>query len=259
MYFGFGTRASADSVLYETVIGAEQVGLGNYSTILGSNSNKLVGLFGRVKTIPVEDNIQFIVRGHSTQTNNLTEWRNNSETVLSNITGTGGLHLGDSLDLSSGKNITLIAGNIITDTTTGTKIGTATSQKFAFFNSTPIIQPVNTIAIDTALTNLGLRASGGVALFDTDVKVGIVGKGLYVKEGSNATMGTGTLSSGTSTISTTKVTANSRIFITDTGGGIAANIGALYVSAVSAGTSFTVTSMNVIDSSNFNWFIIEPA
>jgi hypothetical protein len=32
------------------------------------------------------------------------------------------------------------AGLIVTDTTTGTKIGTATTQKLGFFNATPVVQ-----------------------------------------------------------------------------------------------------------------------
>ena len=50
--------------------------------------------------------------------------------------------------------------NIAVNTTTGTKIGTATTQKLAFFNSTPIVQPANTVSLETVLSNLGLRASG---------------------------------------------------------------------------------------------------
>jgi len=53
------------------------------------------------------------------------------------------------------------ATNIVLNTTTGTKIGTANTQKLGFFNATPIVQP--TVATDatvatliTALTNLGL-------------------------------------------------------------------------------------------------------
>lgn len=48
---------------------------------------------------------------------------------------------GGNVQLSSGNNISLIAGNITTDTTTGTKIGTATTQKLGFWNSTPIVKP----------------------------------------------------------------------------------------------------------------------
>lgn len=56
--------------------------------------------------------------------------------------------------------VTHSAVNIVTDTTTGMKIGTATSQKIGFYNSTPIIQPVATTDLGTALSNLGLRAAG---------------------------------------------------------------------------------------------------
>jgi hypothetical protein len=148
--------------------------------------------------------------------------------------------------------------NIATGTSTGTTIATSASQKLGHYGATPIVQPANTVAIDTLLVNLGLRASGGVGLFDTDIKAGVVGKGYYVKEGSNATMGTGTLSGGTLVVNTTKVTANSRIFLTDQGGTIT-NLGSLYISARSVGTSFTVSSTNVLDASDFAWIIFEPA
>lgn len=51
--------------------------------------------------------------------------------------------------------------DIAVGTSTGTKIGTATSQKLALFNATPIIQPVNSTDVLAVLTNLGLRATGG--------------------------------------------------------------------------------------------------
>jgi hypothetical protein len=57
------------------------------------------------------------------------------------------------LVMDDGKNITF-------DTTTGTKIGTAASQKLAFYNATPIVQPtgvaVSTAGIHAALVSLGL-------------------------------------------------------------------------------------------------------
>jgi hypothetical protein len=80
---------------------------------------------------------------------------------------------GFTFDASTG--LTIAARNIITDTTTGTKIGTATTQKLGFFNATPIVQPTGNII--TALTNLGLVAtptlpassvSSGAALTKTD-------------------------------------------------------------------------------------------
>lgn len=44
--------------------------------------------------------------------------------------------------------------------TAGTKLGTTTSDKIGFWNKTPIIQPVNTTALDVVLVNTGLMASG---------------------------------------------------------------------------------------------------
>lgn len=53
------------------------------------------------------------------------------------------------------------ATNIVLNATTGTKIGTATTQKLAFYNSTPIAQPTGDVI--TALQNLGLGASLTIA------------------------------------------------------------------------------------------------
>jgi hypothetical protein len=59
------------------------------------------------------------------------------------------------LTIGQDKSLTLAdAGNIAFGTSTGTKIGTATTQKLGFYNSTPIVQPTG--SIKTALTNLGL-------------------------------------------------------------------------------------------------------
>ena len=63
------------------------------------------------------------------------------------------------------------SGNLEFSTTTGSKIGTATDQKLSFWNATPITQPASSTAIDTLLTNLGLRASGGSANFDNAMSV----------------------------------------------------------------------------------------
>lgn len=54
------------------------------------------------------------------------------------------------------------AKNIILLTTTGTKIGTATSQKLAFWNKTPIVQPT------TGITGATLVSNGGTTITDTD-------------------------------------------------------------------------------------------
>lgn len=67
------------------------------------------------------------------------------------------------LNVNNASAVTLGAGsNIVLDTATGTKIGTATSQKLAFFNTTPVIQQSGNIV--TALATLGLVTSGVIDL-----------------------------------------------------------------------------------------------
>ncbi len=95
-------------------------------------------------------------------------------TTLNGITGqTLRLAVANAIILQVGTTALTVADavNFVYDTTTGTKHGTATSQKLSFWNATPIIQPVNTTAIDTLLVNTGLRASGGTANFDTVISL----------------------------------------------------------------------------------------
>jgi hypothetical protein len=79
---------------------------------------------------------------------------------------------------------------------------------------------------------------------------------LNITTGSNATVGTSTLSGGTVTVSTTAVTASSKIFLTDATTGALTNIGTPTVGTVTAGVSFVINSSNVLDTSNINWLII---
>ena len=89
-----------------------------------------------------------------------------------------------------------------------------------------------------------------------DVAITQAGKGLKIKEGSNARMGLATLSSGTAVVSNTSVSANTRIFLTPQSHG--ANSGFVSVSARTAGTSFTITSSNFSDGNSVAWLLIEP-
>lgn len=111
---------------------------------------------------------------------------------------------------------------------------------------------------DMNLQGSGLVAeSGGVWNFQgVSLSVHSAGSGLRVAEGTNAKQGTATLVAGTVTVSNTSVTANSRILLTvQTPGG---TVGAVYVSARTAGTSFTITSTSGTDTSTVAYEIIEP-
>lgn len=106
--------------------------------------------------------------------------------------------------------------------------------------------------------NYALYVAAGVSSFNGDVKLSTVGNGLYIKEGSNATSGLATLAAGTVVVSTTKVTAVSRIYPAGQGGTIT-NLGSYSITARTPGTSFTISSSNVLDTNTVAWVIIEPA
>lgn len=84
----------------------------------------------------------------------------------------------------------------------------------------------------------------------------VAGIGFQVKGGSNARIGTGTLSGGTLAVANTSVTASTLVFLTDTTSGALTNVGSLTVTTA-AGTGFTVNSTNVLDTSTFNYILIE--
>lgn len=87
----------------------------------------------------------------------------------------------------------------------------------------------------------------------------LVGSGLKIKEGTNATMGRGTLINGVLTINTNKVTTNCEIFITVQSLGTVSVPTTLAITSKINNTSFTVTSASLTDTSTFSWLIIEPS
>lgn len=106
---------------------------------------------------------------------------------------------------------------------------------------------------------LRILSGGDLRLEEGQVALQTVGKGLSIKEGTNAKMGVATLVAGTVVVSTTAVTANSRIFLTYQSLGTITVPSSLGVSARTAGTSFTILSADVTDTSVVAWIIYEPS
>jgi hypothetical protein len=84
----------------------------------------------------------------------------------------------------------------------------------------------------------------------TDVKLTTIGNGLYLSEGTNATMGVATLVAGSKVVS--------RIFTSIQSLGTVTVPKAIGVTARTAATSFTLTSADATDTSVIAWHIIEP-
>ncbi len=82
--------------------------------------------------------------------------------------------------------------NINLDTSGGTKIGTDTSQKLSFYNSTPIVQPGATTDLGVVLSNLGLRAVGTAYPITTSGTVTFTDNNIVLSTGTGTKIGTGT-------------------------------------------------------------------
>jgi hypothetical protein len=108
--------------------------------------------------------------------------------------------------------------------------------------------------------NVGFGISSPTKTVDItgDIQLNTAGNGIYIKQGTNATFGLATLVGGTVVINTTKITANSVVVLTGQGGDII-NLGSYSITARTAGTSFTISSSNVLDVNTVGWLIIEPS
>lgn len=82
------------------------------------------------------------------------------------------------------------------------------------------------------------------------------GKGLTVKGGSNARIGTATLTAGSVVVANTSVTASTVVLVLSQSDG--GTPGWLRCSARTAGTSFTITSSSGTDTSKVAYLLVEP-
>lgn len=89
-----------------------------------------------------------------------------ASTISANIVNSGsGSNIAlivNSFNGTSNQAIVVSNGDISFNTSTGTKIATATNEKFAFWNKTPIVQPT------TGITGATLVSNGGTAITSTD-------------------------------------------------------------------------------------------
>lgn len=135
------THVSGDSVYRWTVDAAGKMmwdngsGMGTYGPHIELNGTAMsLDIQGWGLTILNNSASQVVttVRGFSAQTANLQEWQDSASSVLAKVDSTGlGTFAG--LAITDAKNITF-------GTTTGTQIGTSTTQKIGFYGATPVVQ-----------------------------------------------------------------------------------------------------------------------
>lgn len=133
----------------------------------------------------------------------------------------------------------------------GTGAGTLTVNGFHEQNCT-VTTPSHPLVDFGSVANCTAQFTGSLGT-QTTVNTVNATTGDYLHLGYPQT-GSGTLSSGTATISNTAVTAASVIMLTDTANG--ANLGILSVGTVTAGVSFVVNSSNAADGGTFAYLLM---
>ena len=118
----------------------------------GSAYNEAAAIVSRARTNTgnFDADLIYDANGHNFKSNgsNSVFIDSNGNVGIGTISPSSLLHLAD-------------AGDITVGTTTGTKIGTATSQKIGFYNATPVVQPTAVADITTTATSGSLPTPDG--------------------------------------------------------------------------------------------------
>lgn len=178
--------------------------------------------------------------------------------IVNPTTGTGSIFFGMANDAG-----TVIESFNLCQPTTLT-IGAPTSILFniGFFNNEATMTADNLAFANGA--DLNWAVNGELRLLDAHLSIETVGKGIDIKEGTNARMGQEAVM-GSATVSTTAVATNSRIWLQIVGNPSGGKIPVAFVDNIVNGTSFDIVVLNADDGSEnsdewpINWDIQNPA
>jgi hypothetical protein len=146
---------------------------------------------------------------------------------------------------------TFVAPGSITSTTTmtsGTGITATTGNIVATAGN--ITTTAGSITSATSIT----ATSGNITATNGNLVMSTAGNKLVIPTGSNASIGTATLSSGAVTVNNSSVTANSQIFLANNASN--GTVGSLYVANKIPGGSFEIHSSSGSDASTVTYLII---
>lgn len=151
IYIGYLVRGKDNSDSNSIVIGNTGIGLGANTTVLGNSSTLLAQVWGahRLPNVAVPTAAADTIDLYATDL----------------AAGDSGLHIRSETGAIwkfGSKAVVPDGGHIELGATTGTKIGTATSQKLGFFNATPVVQPTALTAANASALNTGDATSDTV-------------------------------------------------------------------------------------------------
>ena len=152
----YGSNSINNSYSFSGTVGySSGAPTGTLSAVISNNTTYMFGI--SIIIAPTLSNAK--ITGDGSSLTNIVTSVSNSDGTLTISPTTGAVVASLALNHANTWTATqtISAANLATDTTTGMKIGTSTSQKLAFYNSTPIVQPSGNAL--TALSNLGLVAT----------------------------------------------------------------------------------------------------
>lgn len=195
-YLSLGTLTYGQN---NVAVGYRALGMNNQSdnTAIGHKSlwaltegsrNVAIGALTGIGWSTTHNNVSIGYAAGSYQSNSTTELTTTQYSVYIGSSARGSntdnntVVIGGNTPISKGANTTVIgtsattefwafgtyrldANNIQTDTTTGTKIGTSTSQKLGFWDKAPIVQPTTSVTAGAFVANTG-TAVNSASTFD---------------------------------------------------------------------------------------------
>ena len=161
--------------------------------------------------------------------------------------------------VTSGTGFTATTGNITATTGAVSANTTVTAGTGVTATTGNIVATAGAVSAGTTVTGgTGVTATtGNITATNGNIVLGTAGNKINVATGANASAGTSAaMTAGAVTVATTAVTASSLIFAIPATLGTVTDPQAVYVSAITPNTSFTLTSADATDTSTWNWFLI---
>jgi hypothetical protein len=254
-YFTFETKEAGGAVTERTRIGSDgAIGIGatsltGYSLRASKNISGATTSYGFMNDGVVQTGVTVNAIGYSTNlstvasafTNaNLTHYQASQSTIGATSIVTNQFGFSANANLIGATNNYGFYGNI----------PTAANRWNLYMSGTAS----NYLAGNLLIGNSTDNGSGSKLQVTGNVSLTTAGNKLLIATGTNATAGTATLVSGTVTVATSAVTANSIILITVQESGVIT--GVTRVSARTTGTSFVITSSVLTDTASVGWLII---
>lgn len=188
--------------------------------------------------------------------------------ISGDVTINGGNTLINNNFTTTGGVVTLSGTAVTLFTTSSIQLNGGGATSTSISTATVDIGDITTTAITlTSLNNTFNGASnfysdieiftGNLFVDAGNVVLGTPGNKILIQTGTNASVGTsGAMTAGAVTVNTTAVTAFSKIFVIPKALGTVTAPQAAYISAIVAGTSFTITSADGSDTSTWDYWII---